>query len=357
MHLDPYHLANTNLECLTLWMGWLVPQHTTTITTNHHLCMGHFNIPNHMEDHIITLIPLTNKHILLFSNHPWVDPRWHPWCVQTLNQVQVPLLPQHITWELAKVLHLLMLPMNRCHKKNRNFHFLVHHSPWLLHMENCMSTLTLFNPLPFNNFILLNSWIRKIKPISGIIPRRKEKNDTISTRDQEETTPNKTNLLGETRIEVTKTPNGTIKKNVKGRKTTKTLGQTSLALFAVSMDIILTTAPKFLTSNRWNNPWTHNVLQHCMPLSRPHNITWNNYPWKYCKTLFHTKVWWIPNRRYTLLHHKWSSIKTHGPSTLEIWLITTYSSLVKKILFFKAAVVNTMLPLNILQPPQKQLQL
>jgi hypothetical protein len=80
--------------------------------------------------------------------------------------------------------------------------------------------------------------------------KKKGKNETIITRDQEETTPNKTNLLGETRIEVTRTPNGTIKKNAKGRKTTKTLGKTSLALFAVSMDIILTTAPKFLTSNR-----------------------------------------------------------------------------------------------------------
>jgi hypothetical protein len=82
------------------------------------------------------------------------------------------------------------------------------------------------------------------------MPRRKEKIEKIITQDQAETTPNKTNLLGETRIKVTRNPKEIITTNSKGITTTKTLGQTSLALFVVSMDIILTIAPKFLTSNR-----------------------------------------------------------------------------------------------------------
>jgi hypothetical protein len=77
------------------------------------------------------------------------------------------------------------------------------------------------------------------------MPRRKEKTETIITRDQVEITPNKTNPLGETRIKVTRTPKGTITTNAKGRTTTTISGRTSLALFAVSMDIILTISPKF----------------------------------------------------------------------------------------------------------------
>jgi hypothetical protein len=81
------------------------------------------------------------------------------------------------------------------------------------------------------------------------MPRRKEKIETIITRDQVEITPNKTNLLGATRIKVTRTPKGTITTNSKGRTTITTSGRTSLVLFVVSMDIILTISPKFLTSN------------------------------------------------------------------------------------------------------------
>jgi hypothetical protein len=86
-------------------------------------------------------------------------------------------------------------------------------------------------------------------PISRIMPKRKEKNETIITQDQGEITPNKTNLLGETRIRVTRTPKGTITTNAKGGTTKKPLEQTSLVLFVVSMVIILTISPKFLTSN------------------------------------------------------------------------------------------------------------
>ena len=165
-------------------MGWLVPRHTTTSTSNHHLCTVHPNIHKHMEGHLITLLPLTNNHIMLLPLDPWVDPRQPPWCSRPLNQVQVPLLPQHITWALVKALQLPMFPMDRYHKTKYISHFLVLLSWFLLHMDNHMPTLTLFNPLPFNSFILLNSWIRKINPISQIIPRRKEKTETIITRDQ-----------------------------------------------------------------------------------------------------------------------------------------------------------------------------
>jgi hypothetical protein len=82
------------------------------------------------------------------------------------------------------------------------------------------------------------------------MPRRKEKTETITTQDQDEITPNKTILLGEIRIKVTKTPKGTITKNSKVIRTTTTLGRTFLVLFAVTMDIILAIAPKFSTSNR-----------------------------------------------------------------------------------------------------------
>jgi hypothetical protein len=59
-------------------------------------------------------------------------------------------------------------------------------------------------------------------PISRIMPKIKEKTETIITQDQGEITPNKTNLLGETRIRVTRTPKGTITTNTKGGTTTTT---------------------------------------------------------------------------------------------------------------------------------------
>jgi hypothetical protein len=80
--------------------------------------------------------------------------------------------------------------------------------------------------------------------------KRKEKNETIITHDQEEITPNKTNLLGATRIRVIRTPKGTITTNAKGGTKTTTSSQTSLALFVVSMDITITISPKLPTSNR-----------------------------------------------------------------------------------------------------------
>jgi hypothetical protein len=95
------------------------------------------------------------------------------------------------------------------------------------------------------------------------MPRRKGKTGIIITWVQVKIIPNKTNLLGENRIKETRTPKGKIKKNAKGITTIKILGRTSLALFAVTMEIILT---------------------------KPHNNTCNNHPQPCCKTLFHTKV-------------------------------------------------------------------
>jgi hypothetical protein len=57
--------------------------------------------------------------------------------------------------------------------------------------------------------------------------------------------------------------------------------------------------------------------------------------------------------RYTLPHHKWGSIKTQGPSTLEIRLIAISSSPVKKRFFCKTRSSIWHSPLNLLQPPQK----
>jgi hypothetical protein len=76
------------------------------------------------------------------------------------------------------------------------------------------------------------------------MPRRKEKNETITTQDQEEITPNKTIMFGATRIKEARTPKGATTKinHAKGRKTISEL--TSLALYVVSMDIILTISLK-----------------------------------------------------------------------------------------------------------------
>jgi hypothetical protein len=82
------------------------------------------------------------------------------------------------------------------------------------------------------------------------MPKRKGKTETIIISDQEEITPNKTNLLGATRIRVIRTPKGTITTNSKGGTKTTTSSQTSLALFVVSMDITITISPKLPTSNR-----------------------------------------------------------------------------------------------------------
>jgi hypothetical protein len=79
--------------------------------------------------------------------------------------------------------------------------------------------------------------------------RIKEKTKTIITQDWAKITPNKTNLAGETRIRVTRTPKGTITINAKGGTTTTAFDQTYLVLFVVSMAITLTISPKLSTSN------------------------------------------------------------------------------------------------------------
>jgi hypothetical protein len=82
------------------------------------------------------------------------------------------------------------------------------------------------------------------------MPRRKEKTKTITTQDQEEITPNKIISLGAIIIKTTKTPKGetiTINHDKGG---TITLELTSISLYEESVDIILTTAPKLLISNR-----------------------------------------------------------------------------------------------------------
>jgi hypothetical protein len=81
------------------------------------------------------------------------------------------------------------------------------------------------------------------------MPKIKEKNETIITQGEAEITPNKTNLQEATRTRVTKILKGIITTNAKGGITT-TSGQNSLVPFVMSMVIILTIVPKFLTSDR-----------------------------------------------------------------------------------------------------------
>ena len=80
------------------------------------------------------------------------------------------------------------------------------------------------------------------------MPKIKEKTETIIILDQEEITPNKTNLLGAIKIKGIRTPKEAIATNTKGRIET-TYGQISLVPFLVSMAIILTISPKLLTLN------------------------------------------------------------------------------------------------------------
>ena len=183
MHQDPYHLARTNLGCPTLRMGWFFLWHTATLTATCHLLMVKINIHNHMEGHLITLLPPTNSHTLWFPLYHWEDPHWYPWCIWSLNQVRVYPQPPHITPIVVEVLQLPTCHMDRLHKTIHIFHFLVLPGWFLLHQDNHMLTLTLFIPLPFNRFIIFNIWIQKIHPINRIIPRIKEKIETITTSD------------------------------------------------------------------------------------------------------------------------------------------------------------------------------
>jgi hypothetical protein len=78
--------------------------------------------------------------------------------------------------------------------------------------------------------------------------KRKEKTRTITTQAKVEITPNRTNLLGETRTKGCRTPRGETKIGVKG-KITITFEPTSPVPFASSSVIILIIAPKLLILN------------------------------------------------------------------------------------------------------------
>jgi hypothetical protein len=112
---------------------------------------------------------------------------------------------------VLEALQLIIHHMDCLHKTIHISHFLVLRSRVLPHQNNHMPMLILFNPLLLNIFMLLNNCIQKIHPISRIMPRRKEKNETITTRDLEEITPNKTIPTGETR-----TPKGETTTNDQG---------------------------------------------------------------------------------------------------------------------------------------------
>jgi hypothetical protein len=79
------------------------------------------------------------------------------------------------------------------------------------------------------------------------MPKRKAKIGTIIIQGKEELTPNKTNLLEETKTQGTKILKGAII-NAKG-KIKKIFEPTSLVPFVVSLVTILTISPKYLTLN------------------------------------------------------------------------------------------------------------
>jgi hypothetical protein len=80
------------------------------------------------------------------------------------------------------------------------------------------------------------------------MPKRKEKIRTITTQVKAEITPNRTNLLGGTRIKGLRIPMGETTTYVKG-KITITFEPTSPVPFAVSSVTILIIAPKSLILN------------------------------------------------------------------------------------------------------------
>jgi hypothetical protein len=79
--------------------------------------------------------------------------------------------------------------------------------------------------------------------------KKKEKIKTITTQVKVEITPNRTNLLGETRIKGLRIPKGATTKDFQ-RKITITFEPTSPVPFAVSSVTILIIAPKSLILNR-----------------------------------------------------------------------------------------------------------
>ena len=80
------------------------------------------------------------------------------------------------------------------------------------------------------------------------MPKRKEKIRTITTQVKAEITPNRTNLLGATKIKGIRNPRGVTTTGVKVKVTT-TFEPTSLVPFAVSLVIILIISPKSLILN------------------------------------------------------------------------------------------------------------
>jgi len=80
------------------------------------------------------------------------------------------------------------------------------------------------------------------------MPKRKGKIGTITTQVKERITPNRTNLLRETRIKGIRTPRGEITTDVKG-EITILLKPPSLVPFAVILVIILIIASKSLILN------------------------------------------------------------------------------------------------------------
>jgi hypothetical protein len=80
------------------------------------------------------------------------------------------------------------------------------------------------------------------------MPKRKEETRTITTQVKARINPNKTNLLGATKIKGITTPRGEIITGVKG-EITILLKPPSLVPFVVSSVIILIISPKSLISN------------------------------------------------------------------------------------------------------------
>jgi hypothetical protein len=157
MHRDPYHSARTNLGCLMRVDGLIG-------TTTHHNpyiqpppMYGTPQYPSIYGGPSYYPPPLYQQPYHVAPPPPMSGPLPTPIMCPTSQPSSGSPSTSAYNLGTSESACLPMHPMDHCHKIICIFHFLVLHSQFLLHKDNHTSVLTLFNPLPFNNFILLNS--------------------------------------------------------------------------------------------------------------------------------------------------------------------------------------------------------
>jgi hypothetical protein len=157
MHPDPYHLARTNLECLTLQDGLIG-------TTTHHNpyiqpppMYGAPQYPQPYGGPSYYPPPPYQQPYPVSPPPPMSGPSSTPMMRPTSQPSSGS--PSTSTYNLgtSESASPSYAPYGSLPQNNLYFPFPGPPQPFLLHMDNHMSVLTLFIPLPFNNFILLNS--------------------------------------------------------------------------------------------------------------------------------------------------------------------------------------------------------